>query len=71
MKEFENLPSLRHLKVFETVAELKSVNQASALINLSQPAVTQAISNLEVKFAVKLLDRGHRGSYLTPLAGYC
>jgi DNA-binding transcriptional LysR family regulator len=66
MKDFENLPSLRHLKVFETVAELKSVNQASASINLSQPAVTQAISNLEAKFGVKLLDRGHRGSYLTP-----
>jgi len=66
MKEFERLPNLRHLKVFETVATLKSVNQASASTNLSQPAVTQAISNLEGKFGVKLLDRGHRGSYLTP-----
>jgi DNA-binding transcriptional LysR family regulator len=66
MKDFENLPNLRHLKVFETVAQLKSVSQASTLINLSQPAVTQAISNLEVKFGVTLFDRGHRGSYLTP-----
>ena len=67
MEDFENLPSLRHLKVFETVAEVKSVSQASALINLSQPAVTQAISNLEAKFGVTLFDRGHRGSYLTPM----
>ena len=66
MNEFENLPSLRHLRVFETVAHLQSVSQASAAINLSQPAVTQAISNLEAKFGVKLFDRGHRGSYLTP-----
>ncbi len=65
MKDSDNLPNLRHLRVFETVARLESVSQASALINLSQPAVTQAILNLESKFGVQLFERRHSGSYLT------
>jgi DNA-binding transcriptional LysR family regulator len=51
--------------VFRTVARLKSISRASALINLSQPAVTQAISSLEEKVGVTLFERGHSGSHLT------
>jgi DNA-binding transcriptional LysR family regulator len=67
MKNAGALPSLRQLRVFETVARLKSVSRASGLINLSQPAVTQAISNLEGKFGATLFERGHSGSHLTQL----
>ena len=66
MTDLVALPNLRHLRVFEAAARLGSVTLASRAIHLSQPAVSQAISNLETLFGAKLFDRGPRGSYLTP-----
>ncbi len=59
--------SLRHLKLFETVARLSSVRRASEECHLSQPAVTQAIAKLEEQIGVGLLERGAGGSYLNEL----
>src|ERR1700704_1685086 len=56
--------SLRHLKLFESVARLSSVRRASEECHLSQPAVTQAIAKLEEQIGVSLLERGASGSYL-------
>ena len=58
------LPSIRHLKVFESVAELHGVRKASEECHLSQPAVTQAIAKLEKQLGVALLERRASGSYL-------
>jgi LysR family transcriptional regulator, regulator for genes of the gallate degradation pathway len=59
--------SLRHLKLFESVARLSSVRRASEECHLSQPAVTQAIAKLEGQVGTSLLERGASGSYLNPL----
>jgi DNA-binding transcriptional LysR family regulator len=59
--------SLRHLKLFESVARLSSVRRASEECHLSQPAVTQAIAKLEEEIGVSLLERGASGSYLNDL----
>ena len=59
--------SLRHLKLFESVARLSSVRRASEECHLSQPAVTQAIAKLEEQIGTSLLERGASGSYLNPL----
>jgi LysR family transcriptional regulator of gallate degradation len=59
--------SLRHLKLFESVARLSSVRRASEECHLSQPAVTQAIAKLEEQIGVGLLERGASGSYLNEL----
>jgi LysR family transcriptional regulator, regulator for genes of the gallate degradation pathway len=59
--------SLRHLKLFESVARLSSVRRASEECHLSQPAVTQAIAKLEEQIGASLLERGASGSYLNPL----
>jgi LysR family transcriptional regulator, regulator for genes of the gallate degradation pathway len=59
--------SLRHLKLFESVARLTSVRRASEECHLSQPAVTQAIAKLEEQVGAGLLERGASGSYLNPL----
>jgi LysR family transcriptional regulator of gallate degradation len=59
--------SLRHLKLFESVARLSSVRRASEECHLSQPAVTQAIAKLEEQVGTSLLERGASGSYLNPL----
>jgi LysR family transcriptional regulator of gallate degradation len=52
--------SLRHLKLFESVARLSSVRRASEECHLSQPAVTQAIAKLEDEIGVSLLERTER-----------
>lgn len=59
--------SFRQLSLFETVGRIQSVRRASGECNLSQPAVTQAISKLERQLDIQLLDRRVSGSYLTEL----
>ena len=66
MKQTVILPSFRHLRMFEIVAQVQSVNRASEQISLSQPAISQAISNIERRFKAPLFERRHDGSYLTP-----
>ena len=56
--------SIRHLKVFESVAQLHGVRKASEECHLSQPAVTQAVAKLEKQLGVALLERRASGSYL-------
>ena len=59
--------SLRHLKLFESVARLRSFRRASEECHLSQPAVTQAIAKLEEQMGATLLERRASGTYLNPL----
>lgn len=57
------------LHVFRLVAELKSLSQAARKLNISQPAVTQHIKQLEAEFGVPLLERSPGGVTLTD-SGY-
>jgi LysR family transcriptional regulator of gallate degradation len=57
-------PSIRHFRVFESVAQLHGVRRASEECHLSQPAVTQAIAKLEEQLGVTLLERRASGTYL-------
>lgn len=59
--------SIRHLKVFESVAHLQGFQRASEECHLSQPAVTQAIAKLEEQLGVALLVRRASGSYLNEI----
>src|SRR5579864_7962753 len=61
-KEFS--ASIRHLRLFESVAQLHGVRRASEECHLSQPAVTQAIAKLEEQLGVTLLERRASESYL-------
>ena len=61
----EHSPPLRQLRAFFAVAKSQSVTRAAQAINLSQPAVTQLIANLEVLLGVDLFSRTPTGSYLT------
>ncbi len=58
--------NLRHLRLFATVAELKSLTMASERWHLSQPAVTQAIKKLERDTGGPLFERKPHGFFLTP-----
>ncbi len=56
---------LRHLKYFVTVVEEKNFNRAAARLNLSQPAVSRQISELEEEFGVLLFRRNGHGMELS------
>lgn len=53
------------LKVFTAVAELRSFTKAAAALNISQPAVSQHVSELEKHVGVKLFERLHGDTLLT------
>lgn len=59
------IPNLRHLRAFCTVAELRSVSRAAERIHLSQPAITQAIDKLEARLAAVLFEQGPDGMATT------
>lgn len=58
--------NLRHLRAALETARLGSISAAAQSINLTQPAVTQAISNLEALLGLSLFERRHNG--MVPLA---
>ena len=57
--------TFRHLKVFLTVCECRSITAAARKLYVSQPSVSLAIKNLEDEFHVKLFDRISKKLYLT------
>ena len=56
---------LRHLRYFVTCAEEGSINRATERLNISQPAVSRQLRDLEDELGVKLFIRKARGLILT------
>lgn len=56
---------LRHLTTFIEVARTVSVGKAANILNVSQPAVTRTIRELEETVGVALLEKDGRGIRLT------
>ena len=54
------------LKIFYTVAQLKSFTRAAQVLNLTQPAITFQIKNLEDHFRTRLFYRDANKISLTP-----
>jgi len=63
--------NLRHLYFFMEVARLRSVTAAANNIHLSQPAITQAVGNVERFFDTALLVRNSTGVTLTAAGELC
>lgn len=59
-------PNLRHIYVCHAVAQLGSISAAARQVHLTQPAVTQAVSNVEAFFGAQLFVRRSDGVALTP-----
>jgi LysR family pca operon transcriptional activator len=57
---------LRHIACFIEVARLKSVGNAAEALNISQPAASKTIQELEEILGVVLFDRSRRNLFLTP-----
>ena len=66
MDEVQDLVhSLHHLRVFEVAARHRSFTRAAEELNVSQPAVSLAVRQLEQALGVRLFARGHRSVSLT------
>ncbi|GAB2728119.1 LysR family transcriptional regulator [Halomonas garicola] len=60
--------NLRQLQIFQAVARTGSLSKAARRLDLSQPAVSIAIANLEQEVGFLLFRRNHYGTELTPEA---
>lgn len=58
--------NLEQYKIFRTVAHCQSFSRAARELYVSQPAVSQAVANLEESLRTALFVRGARGVTLTP-----
>ena len=57
--------TLRHLEIFRAVCAQESVTQAAERLNMTQPAVSIAIRELEAFYGVRLFERMNRRLYIT------
>ena len=58
--------TVRHMKIFKTVCECGcSITKAAEKLNMTQPAVSLAVSELENYYGIKLFDRISRRLYLS------
>ncbi|WP_210054799.1 LysR family transcriptional regulator [Neorhizobium petrolearium] len=56
---------LRHLRLLEMVDRSGSLREVADQLNLTQPAISQMVKDLEVAFGVPLVARSARGASLT------
>lgn len=59
--------TLRVLKIFIAVAEEQNMHRAAERLYVSQPSISQAISDLEKEYHVKLFERISQRLYLTDI----
>ena len=52
--------TLRHLHIFRTVCHTGSITEAAARINMTQPAVSLAIKELESFYQTRIFERRKR-----------
>lgn len=60
------MATLRQLKTFIAAAEYKKMSEAAKQLYISQPTVSQIISDLEKEYEVKLFERFPRELKITP-----
>ncbi len=60
------LPSMKHLHYFSVLADTGHYRKAAERIGISQPSLSQQISNMEALLGVRLVERGRARVTLTP-----
>lgn len=58
---------LYYLYYFKVIAETENISRAAEILNVSQPALSKAISNLETELGVSLFERSKRRLKLSPV----
>ena len=59
--------TIRHLRIFIEVAKSGNMSKAAERLFISQPTVSQAISELEEYYGVLLFERLNRRLYITEI----
>lgn len=67
MVEFADIPNLRHLRMIQMIGKTGGVSCAARELSTSQPAVTQAVANLEAEIKTPIFYRSATGTYPTDL----
>lgn len=62
--------TLKHLRIFAEVCRMESITEAARNLNMAQPAVSNAIRELETFYQVKLFERMNRRLYITNAGEY-
>jgi DNA-binding transcriptional LysR family regulator len=57
---------LRHLRYFTAVVQWRGYREASRRLHIAQPAISQAVADLEQELGLKLFSREKRSAKLTP-----
>ena len=60
--------NLRHLAAIAQIARLGTMGAAARAVNLTQPALTQALARVESRLQLPLFERRHDGMVPTPAA---
>ncbi len=60
--------NLRHLEAIARIADLGTMNAAARSVNLTQPAITQALARTEALVGAQLFERRYDGMVPTPAA---
>src|SRR6185312_1174881 len=58
--------NLHHLRLFAAVVDQGGFTKAAAALDLTQPAISKSLNELERQLNLKLLERGSRSATLTP-----
>lgn len=66
-----DIAMLPHLDAFAAVVEHKSLNRAAQVMNISQPALSRKIANLEEELGVLLFERKGKRLELTRVGHIC
>jgi LysR family hydrogen peroxide-inducible transcriptional activator len=61
-----NLPTIKQLEYFVTVAKASNFRRAALKLKISQPALTMQIAAMEELLGVQLFDRSRAGTLLAP-----
>jgi LysR family hydrogen peroxide-inducible transcriptional activator len=61
------LPSIRQLRYFVSLAELRHFRRAAEAMGISQPSLSLQIANLEALLGAQLIERGRGQVTLTPV----
>lgn len=62
--------NLRHLRALASIARLGSISAAADTINLTQPAITQALAKLETQLGQPFFERRANGMFALPAASF-
>lgn len=57
--------TIRHLKIFMTVADCNGMSAAAQKLHISQPTVSQAVAEMEKYYGVRLFERFSQKLYIT------